>query len=80
MAKLSLNTVWIIVVYFLFLSYQSFCFVDLDFTKNNQVAIFNRGLPVDDNCCVLTMEDDDFVRLTYHKFTLEQVFSDKIFN
>lgn len=45
----------------------------LDFTENNQVAIFNRGLPVGDNYCVLTMEDDDFVRLTYHKFTLEQV-------
>lgn len=48
-------------------------FTALDFTKNKETGTFDRGLPQGDQYCVLTFEDDDFVLLTYHKLTLEEV-------
>lgn len=45
----------------------------LDFTKTKVTGVFERGLPPDDpKYCVLTMSDEDFCRLTNHKFTLLQ--------
>ena len=45
----------------------------IDFTKNAETGVFNRGLPKGEQFCILTLTDEDFTRLTYHKFTLEQV-------
>ena len=45
----------------------------LDFTKNQETGVFDRGIPKGGNYCILTLSDEDFTRLTYHKFTLEQV-------
>lgn len=45
----------------------------MDFTKNANTGIFNRGLPpAGKNYCVLTLKDEDFALLTYHRFTLEE--------
>ncbi|KPM06335.1 SCP-2-like protein, partial [Sarcoptes scabiei] len=50
-----------------------YCKLRLDFSKSKLTGVFDRGLPPDsaDNC-ILTMSDDDFVRLVYHRFTLEK--------
>lgn len=49
--------------------------IGLDLTKKNKFGIFDRGLPKGDKCCILTLDDDDFVRITYNRLTLEQVMS-----
>lgn len=51
-----------------------FLFLALDFTVNRVSGVFNRGLPKSGQPkCVLTMEDDDFVRLTFNRIKLEEV-------
>lgn len=45
----------------------------LDFTKTKVTGVFERGLPPPEpKYCVMTMRDEDFCRLTNHKFTLVQ--------
>lgn len=44
----------------------------LDFGKNDRTGVFDRGLPESEPFAIMTMTDNDFVRLTYHRFTLEQ--------
>ncbi|XP_027195391.2 peroxisomal Multifunctional enzyme type 2 [Dermatophagoides pteronyssinus] len=44
----------------------------LDFGKNDRTGVFDRGLPEIKPFTIMTATDDDFVRLTYHRFTLEQ--------
>lgn len=44
----------------------------LDFGKNDRTGVFDRGLPESESFAIMTMTDNDFVRLTYHRFTLEQ--------
>ncbi|XP_054160689.1 peroxisomal multifunctional enzyme type 2-like [Oppia nitens] len=46
----------------------------LDFTKNKLTGVFDRGLP-DSKYCILTIDDDDFVRLTYNRLNLQDAIS-----
>jgi len=41
----------------------------LDFTKNKLTGVFERGLPEKSNC-ILTIDDNDFVRLTFNRINL----------
>ena len=51
-------------------------FTALDFTQNKITGVFERGLPQNaGNVCVLTMSDETFTLLTYHRFTLEDAIS-----
>jgi len=42
----------------------------LDFTKNKTSGVFDRGLP-DNKYCILTVDDHDFVRLTFNRIKLQ---------